>query len=140
VRKRKWQQLQPEQSEFFSLQISPKFKKEPRIQQMTNTCLNTKPTSKFGRLHVLHQSQGAFPRIPLNKGYFRCAVTTHACQTEGIPGLGQGTLFSEINDLHAVLNAINEADFAPHTVPPPERCPLFICAPTTVGACERFLT
>jgi hypothetical protein len=68
--------MQPEQSEFFSLQISPKFKKELGVRGVRITCLNTKPTSKFGRLDVLHQSKASFPRISMNKGLFRCIAAT----------------------------------------------------------------
>jgi hypothetical protein len=58
------------------LQISPKFKKELGVRGVRITCLNTKPTPKFGRLRVLHQSEAAFPRISMNKGLFRCIVAT----------------------------------------------------------------
>jgi hypothetical protein len=39
--------------------------------------LNTKPTSKFGRLRVLHQSCDCFPSVSNNKGLFRCIGATN---------------------------------------------------------------
>ncbi|MFY7858785.1 MAG: hypothetical protein ACOVQO_03805, partial [Limnohabitans sp.] len=61
----------------FFIESFSKVKKELGAFAVETTCLNTKPTSKFGRLRVLHQSRARFPSVSNNKGVFRCIGATN---------------------------------------------------------------
>jgi hypothetical protein len=82
------------------LQISPKFKKEPRIQQVKITCLNAQPTSKFGRLSYCTRARGLFQEIPRIKVFF----VARTQQTKSL--LTESPLFFEFSSINSTIYEI----------------------------------